>query len=226
MYVFIYFLSCVSVCTVVYAAPTGPECNKGKSQNPIVYTAWARSSKQLNPRYGDDAPPTQGLDQPLRQNGTWIDVGVWVERQDIVSQEPFLFTLGPGRDKTTYTIIPWKDGKSLPDKKLAYSEGDSSISVNYGSLSAFILTDQGNSKTQLVDDWTVSKDDQGRLVLGLQKLNDADGLKPKGEGRWTMGGCAWTKEDTKACDGFYFTSCSACYGTASVIELMEHKQRS
>lgn len=132
---------------------------------------------------------------------------------------PFLFTLGPGRDENTHTIVQVDTGK-----KLAYSEGDVTLPVNYGSLAAFVLTDQGNTNKRVIDAWTVGKEDEkndkSRTLLGLAKTGGSGkSLGFMGGKDWTVGGCAYTGEDI--CDGFYFMSTAGGFGVPAVIEIVE-----
>lgn len=108
-------------------------------------------------------------------------------------------------------------------KKLAYSSGDISLPVNYGSLAAFILTEGVDSETRVVDGWTVEKDGSGRMLLGLVNGEGSGslGLGGVGGSDWTAGGCAWISPDAKLCDGFYFMNGGGRYGTPVVIEVVE-----
>lgn len=144
---------------------------------------------------------------------------MWEHREDIIAAKPFLFTLDPGQNSSTYTLTPYTGDTLSPNKgkKLAYSEGDLNLPVNYGVISAFIITNGGNTDTQVVDAWTIERDQYGRNLLGVAQF-------PKGfpRGRdWTMQACAWNGD---YCDGYYFLNCGACFGLPAVIEIVEYKE--
>ncbi|KAF2190049.1 hypothetical protein K469DRAFT_747315 [Zopfia rhizophila CBS 207.26] len=216
MFLIHHFSSLLLLASIAVAVPV--ECTVKEG---TVYTAWSRPRKPLPE---GEKPSNRGLNQPFRQNGTWMDVGVWEYREDIISQKPFLFTLGPGRDDKTHTIVPVAD----TTKNLAYSEGDLTLDVNYGSLAAWILTVKGNGKTQVVDDWTVQEDEFGRLLLGLGRIKPSPENEwgVSGGNDWTMGGCAWNDPKGNLCDGFYFYGCAGCFGTPAVVEVVEWKEGS
>ncbi|KAF2871532.1 hypothetical protein BDV95DRAFT_606967 [Massariosphaeria phaeospora] len=136
----------------------------GNADKPTIYMAWTRPQRPI-----DLEEPIRTVNKPLRQNGTWMDVGVWEHREDIISALPFLFTLAPSQNSSTFTLVAYTTDTLSPtaNKKLAYSEGDVNLPVNYGATSAFILTDAGNTATQVIDAWTIEKDHYGRNLLGI-----------------------------------------------------------
>lgn len=159
--------------------------------------------------------PPSGLEKPFRRNGTWIDVGIWSNREDIISLDPFRFTLAAGRSPSTRSIVDVKSGL-----KLAYTQGNISLPVNFGSLSAFILTDAKNTKYQVVDSWTIGpKDEHGRVLLGIERPNGDTGGSWQGGTEWAGQGCAWTGKNL--CDGNYFLNCKGCFGIPAVLEVVE-----
>lgn len=123
-------------------------------------------------------------------------------------------------------MVPYSVSSSTnTNSKLAYSEGSLDIPVNYGALSAFVLTDVGNTADQIVDAWTVAKDEYGRMLLGIAGV-EGDLAKGKtwgygGGNTWVMNGCAWS--NGTVCDGFYFFLCAGCFGTPAVLEVVEWK---
>ncbi|KAF2011338.1 hypothetical protein BU24DRAFT_495536 [Aaosphaeria arxii CBS 175.79] len=198
---------------LLLAALTTQAQGRALGDKPTTYNLWSREPK---PR-PSGSTPYQGMDLPFRRNGTWQDVGVWQFREDVIAQQPFTFTLGPGRTNQTYTLTDVATGK-----KLAYTEDNLDLDVNYAIIAAFILTDQGNNRYQVVDDWTIEKDKYNRTILGLGPLDakENNGFWVGNDGIWAAQNCAWSG---KFCDGTYFFQCGACYGIPSVIEVMEAK---
>ncbi|KAF1999826.1 hypothetical protein P154DRAFT_209885 [Amniculicola lignicola CBS 123094] len=165
-----------------------------------------------------------GLNQPLRKNGTWFDVGVWQRRKEIISQDPFIFSFGPGRNNDTYTIIP----KEAPTKHLAYTERDYTLEVRFRTISAFVITDLGNSHARIMDDWTVEEDQHGRLLLGIGEVKREPGsfegaMAGRGGEHWSLHQCIWNSPDNQFCDGGILYNCNGCYGTPAVVEVVEWK---
>ncbi|KAF2736024.1 hypothetical protein EJ04DRAFT_176596 [Polyplosphaeria fusca] len=130
-------------------------------------------------------------------------VNIWDTRPDILSKPPFLFTLSPGRTSSTHTIHQLSLDPATPGAKLAYTQGDADLPVNYGSTAAFILTDGETNDKQVVDNWTIGKDAAGRTVLGMAEWKESKVWGALGGSEWTLAGCYWNSEGVdQLCDGF------------------------
>ncbi|KAF2112967.1 hypothetical protein BDV96DRAFT_648589 [Lophiotrema nucula] len=238
------FLSVLTSVSLSIAAPASPASKCDDEAEPTIladasppqktYVAYSRAiitSSQAG-GYGNDGNTYgRGFDVALRQNKTSCDVGVWVDRE--VSKDPFYFTLGPGRDDKTHTVIQVPAEEGDEGAKLAYTQGDTSLPINQASIAAFILVkpDEGNTDTQIVDNWTVDNDEAGRLVLGLGKVTGSTEWSSLGGHNWTLAGCAWNGKDGQGnllCDGYYFINPPGSFGygagEGAVIELVEHKK--
>ncbi|KAF2259265.1 hypothetical protein CC78DRAFT_73145 [Lojkania enalia] len=208
----------------------------GANSKPLktVYKAVSRLKEtSQSGSYGTYDSPSpgygRGLNVELRQNGSSVDVGAWELRKDILEHPPFLFTLEPGRSDKTYTIAQLSLDET-PGAKLAYTQGDPDIQVNGGTTAAFILTKEGNTKSQLVDDWTVNEVN-GKKYLGLARLSNAQDTQFDAvDGYiWTLGASTWFNPDPQNpfSDGFYFINPpgDAGYGQSVYIELVEDELR-
>ncbi|KAF2472394.1 uncharacterized protein BDR25DRAFT_353421 [Lindgomyces ingoldianus] len=123
----------------------------------------------LKTDFDDKSKPNPWDNQPLRQNGTSRDVGVWLRKRDAVEQIPLEWYVNATGHNNTYRII--QPVQSNESRNLGYVV-DSAFEVPGAGAGMLALVgalawSENPPRLFNIDKWLFHTDESGKIYLGL-----------------------------------------------------------